>query len=258
MPYYKKRTNARRGAGRTRKRPRRVWRKKGTGGLARRVAGISKQLSANTRKIFWEQRIERDIDISPVIVIKIAPYNAQSPGQSWAPTFEASAIDEHKMIWKGSGMDFFFEAAGLQTDCTYTVMLVSLTAQGNDLGANGIDGIVNGVHFSYCDGTAMVNKNYFNIHKIKRFTITTRPLLTQQPSDSVATAQTSWKRFHWKLSFPKGRTLIHRASPVGNLEFHELPYYDRYAILIFNNEGHFLENKVKINMIHSTRIGGTA
>lgn len=258
MPY-KRRKYARRGARRPLRRRRRLYSKKApTVRLARRVAGISRQLAANTRKIYWNQSIERDINSSPLIVFTIAPYNANSPSQSWAPTFEAGTIDEHKMLWKSFAMDFFFECADLPSDVTYTVMLVSLTAQGNDLGANGINGLLSGTHYTYKEGMAMVNMNYFNVHKIKRFTVTARPLLSQSPNDTVTTTSQSYKRFHWKKKFPKGHTLIHRSSPVGNLEFHELPYYSRFAILLFNNEASFLHQKVKINMVHSTRIGGTA
>lgn len=253
---------ARRTSRRPFRRPGRMVRKKGTGkgystyGLAKRVQGISKQLRINTRKIYWEQRFNRDVDNNPVEIMTLAPHSSVPiPSEDWAATFEAGTINQRKMQWKSFSMDCMVSCASFAEDVTYTAFLCSMTSVGNDLGIFGISGITNGVHFSTNDGMTMVNKKYFKIHRVRRFTVSAKAL-ADNPGTENPGVKSSYYRWHWKLKFPKGRTLVNHdsAETVQDLEFHQLPYYNRFVFLLFNNEASIDEQQIKCNIIHSTDV----
>lgn len=160
---------------------------------------------------------------------------------NWSPTFGASADDNEQpsAIWKSTGMDMLFRSYSEPTEVNFTVFLVrckDVMAPYINLTTGAVT-LTAGTHYvSSASGTqvaaglVMLNKKFFQILKIKRFTLGNNGTTLGQPS-----AQTQYgtdRRIYMKFS---PNTKI--SNPNGNWASTACPQdpSQNYLLLVFNN-----------------------
>jgi len=85
-----------------------------------------------------------------------------------------SAADDtttNQCKYLSSGIDMIVDAAAETDTVNFTMFVVSLKDQATQAfnPTTGLLTLTAGVHYSSLEGMAMVNKTYFNVHKVKRF-----------------------------------------------------------------------------------------
>lgn len=172
---------------------------------------------------------------------------------SWGRIFGTSSNDDtqNAVIWKSSGFDMKFDIGNEPANTNFTVMLLHCkdTAKGL-INASGVIALTAGdTHYTQ-SGLTMVNKKYFNILKIKRFS-----LGNNGQSASASTAQTQFgidRRYYMKIrpnkkiTNPNGdwKNLTQSLDPSGN-----------YYLVIFNdNSALDLEYPhITMNAVHTVQ-----
>jgi len=199
--------------------------------LAKAVKSIQRKMKQKTIMLNYGQTFDNQFLSSAVDVFKLSNYT------NWTRIFGAAADDEagNKAIHKGFGCDLYFDANS-ETDATHmTVFLVSLkdnirgAAFSNTTGALSLSG---GVDFYNNGGFVLLNKNVFNIHSVKRFTLGNNGV-----GLGSSTAQTQFgsdRRIYMKVKCNK--TIYNPAGNWKDLQCSQ-DASDNYYILVFNDNG---------------------
>lgn len=172
---------------------------------------------------------------------------------SWGRIFGTTANDDvdNTIIWKSSGIDMKFTTGNEPANVDFTVMLLHCKDTAKALiGSTGALTLTNGdTHYTQ-SGLTMVNKKFFNILKIKRFS-----LGNNGQSSATSTAQTQFgtdRRFYMKIrpnkkiTNPTGdwKNLTQSLDPSGN-----------YYLVVFNdNSALDLESPdITMNAVHTVQ-----
>lgn len=152
---------------------------------------------------------------------------------SWTRIFGTTSNDDtqNSMIWKAQGLDMKFTIGNEPANTDFTIMLLHAkdTAK-SSIGAGGALTLTAGDHYYTSGGLTMINKKYFTVLKIKRFS-----LGNNGQSASTSTAQTQFgtdRRLYFKyrpnkkITNPSGdwKNLTQSLDPSGN-----------YYLVCFNN-----------------------
>jgi len=200
------------------------------GTLAKAVRGIQLKMKRKSVFINYGQQFDTDLS-SDYNYFNLSNYN------SYSRIFGSSSDDEQskKMIHKSFGLDLYFNSSSEPNAINFTVFLVSLkdTIRGSafDNNSGGLS-LTNNVDYYTKDGFTLLNKDCFNIHSIKRFTLGNNGV-----GLGSSTAQTQYgtdRRIYMKMRCNK--TVL---NPNGN--WHGLncspDASDNYYLLVFNDNG---------------------
>jgi len=137
--------------------------------LAKAVKSI--QLKMKRKSVFLNYGQQFDTDLS-------SDYNYfnLSNYSSYSRIFGSSSDDEQskKMIHKSFGLDLYVNSSSEPNAINFTIFLVSLkdTVRGSAWNNNtGGLSLSNNVDYYTKDGFTLLNKDCFNIHSVKRFTL---------------------------------------------------------------------------------------
>jgi len=141
--------------------------RKATGSIKRRLRKVERAVRDTTQEIAMKQVYAATNISSYYSQFSLTDYTQM------APTFGISANDlqeKAKCFHRKTGIDIILSMANEKDTVTHTIFLVSPKAKmfPHISQANGELTLVADLHFSYLDGMVMLNKDYFNIHKIKR------------------------------------------------------------------------------------------
>lgn len=253
MVYYRrKRTMKKRGM----RRPlRRFSRKPTTRGLAKRVAGISRTLRKATEWSDWTQERLGVDAVAPFQQFHINNYS------TWLPTFlngMSSATSQgtlQEVTWVNSKLTMDFNLKADYANITYTVFLVQLKDQFRNNQYDDTTGTITltaGVHYNSTEGMTMLNKRFFVIRGVRKFTLGNFGVNPATVGDAGGSID-DYKRITFALRPNKkvirqeaGRRLI---GFVGTPAQEALPDPDpskNYYVLVFNNDASATEAQ-KIN-----------
>lgn len=172
---------------------------------------------------------------------------------TWARIFGTTANDDtqNACIWKSSGLDMKFDTGNENANVNFTVMLLRCKPSAKGLiNASGVLTMTSGDTHYTASGLTMVNKRYFTILKIKRFSLGNNGQTAAQ-----STAQTQFgtdRRFYMKLrpnkkiTNPNGdwKNLSQCLDPSGN-----------YYLVVFNDNSSLdLESPhITMNVVHTVQ-----
>jgi len=156
----------------------------------------------------------------------------------WAAVFEEppAITNRAKVKLMSFGIDNLFTCHQEQAPVTYTYFCVSLKP---GFGAKklvqdageGLGSLVPDKHYTILQGMTLLNKEFFNIHYVKRFTITATEYTSAETGGS--NPQTTFKRFYHKISFP--RWLNDGNSTWDDMNENAVPLGSRLYCLAFND-----------------------
>lgn len=172
---------------------------------------------------------------------------------SWARIFGTSANDDTQngCIWKSTGLDMKFDTGNEQGNVNFTLMLLHCkdTAKGL-INASGVLSLTAGDAFYTQSGLTMVNKKYFNILKVKRFS-----LGNHGQTEAQATAQTQFgtdRRFYMKLR--PNKKIINPNGDWKNLTQSLDPSGNYYLVVFNDNSAVDLEYPhITMNAVHTVQ-----
>lgn len=176
--------------------------------------------------------------------------------QGMTPIFGVSAddLEANKIIHKSVGMDIYVSLENFinneENTIGFTCFLVSLTddiGTAFNPGTGALTLTANQTHYSV-NGLTMLNKKMFNVHKVKRFTLTN---FNQNLNLSAAQNQFGAnRRFYWKQRINK--TI---QNPIGNwknMSSANDPSKTYYVLLFNDNTDADFENpEITISAIHT-------
>lgn len=173
---------------------------------------------------------------------------------SWNVIFgtEANDADCNKVIYKGLGMDLYFQSNNETAQITFTVFLVSLTdliGQNFNVGSGALS-LVNNFHYVVQGSQVLINKKCFNIHKVKRFT-----LGNHGAALSTSAAQTQYgtdKRLYFKV--PKNQVFQNPYGDWKPIPAQLDPNKNMYLLVFNDNSALDLENPtMQMNVVHTVQ-----
>lgn len=138
-----------------------------TGTIKRRLRKVERAVRESTQIVALKQTYGATSLASYVNVFPLTNYTQMTP------TFGITAADlaeKPKAFHRKVGIDCVLDMANEKDTITYTIFIVSLKSKMMPF-VNQVSGTLTltlDTHFSFLNGMAMVNKDYFNIHKIKR------------------------------------------------------------------------------------------
>lgn len=172
---------------------------------------------------------------------------------TWARIFGTSANDDTQngCIWKSTGLDMKFDIGNEPANVNFTVMLLHCkdTAKGL-ISAAGVLSLTAGDAYYTQSGLTMVNKKYFNILKIKRFS-----LGNNGQSAATSTAQTQFgtdRRYYMK--FRPNKKIINPNGDWKNLAQSLDPSGNYYLVVFNDNSALDLEYPhITMNAVHTVQ-----
>jgi len=185
-------------------------------------------------------------------ILKLSDY------ANWVGCFGATANDaeQNKMIHQSFGMDLrvtLENSINNEENTTgFTCFLVSLKDEiGTAFNSGTSDLTISQPdHYVIREGLALINKQIFNIHKMKRFTLSNYG--TALTASAAQTQYGTDYRWYWKLS---PRRVIH--NPYGdwkNLRSGFDPSKTYYVMIFNDNSSADLENPAfKYNVVHTVK-----
>lgn len=228
--------------------------------LAKQVMAIKRSMKQERQIVNYQQTAGDDI--GQQIAHDLTWINL-SQLSNWSAIFGASADDEENpsAIWKSFGLDVRFTSYNEPSEVNFTVFIVrakdSFAPYINLL--TGAAVFTAGTHYvnssatggQVAAGLVMLNKKYFDILKIKRFTLSNHGTTLAQPS-----AQTQYgtdMRMYFKHS-PNLRI----SNPSGNWKATPMPQDPSscYFMLVFNNNlSADAENpRMFYNVVHTVQV----
>lgn len=136
----------------------------------------------------------------------VTTYNLTKP-DLWSNIFDNPADLNAKFKCKilSYKIDNFFSSGTHTKPIDYTYFVVSLKSNtANSVlydTNNNLANVVDGRHFSKVGGLIMLNRKYFNIHKVRKFTLTATEYTDAASGGS--NPQTTFKRFSMKVKLPR-------------------------------------------------------
>lgn len=172
---------------------------------------------------------------------------------SWGRIFGTTSNDDtdNGVIWKSSGLDMKFDIGNEPANVNFTIMLLQCKDTAKTLiGSSGALTLTNGdTHYTQ-SGLTMVNKKFFNILKIKRFS-----LGNNGQSASISTAQTQFgtdRRFYMKLR--PNKKIVNPTGDWKNLTQSLDPSGNYYLVCFSDNSSLDLESPVlNLNAVHTVQ-----
>lgn len=173
---------------------------------------------------------------------------------SWNVIFgtDAQDADNNKVIYKGLGMDLYFNSANEPANITFTCFLVSLTDLiGVNFNVNtGNLSLVNNFHYTIQGAQVLLNKKCFKIHKVKRFTLGNNNTALSAPS-----AQKQYGtdyRFYWKCS--KNQVFMNPYGDWKPINAQLDPNKNMYLLVFNDNSALDLESPtLQYNVVHTVQ-----
>lgn len=170
---------------------------------------------------------------------------------SWGRIFGTTANDDvaNGIIWKSSGLDMKFTTGNEPANVNFTVMLLQCKDAAKPLiGSTGALTLTNGdTHYTQ-SGLTMVNKKFFNILRIKRFS-----LGNNGQTASQSTAQTQFgtdRRYYMKIS--PNKKIVNPTGDWKNLTQSLDPSGNYYLVVFNDNSALDLESPdVTMNAVHT-------
>lgn len=205
--------------------------------LAKQIQGIKRSMKQERKIVNFQQS---GANPGTAIANEVQVINP-SILTSWNSVFGSSADDQEapSAVWKSTGMDLLFKSYNEATEVNFTVFLVrckDVMAPYLNLTTGAVT-LTLGVHYANsatgsqtAAGLVMVNKKFFDILAIKRFTLGNNGTTLSQPS-----AQTQFgtdRRIYMKFA-PNAKI----SNPNGNWAQTGCPQdpSQNYLLLIFNN-----------------------
>lgn len=204
--------------------------------LAKQVMAIKRSMKKEAQIVNYYQN---GADVGQAISQEYYALNL-SVCTSWANIFGSSADDNESpsAIWKSAGLDMLVNSYNEASEVNFTLFLVrckDVMAPYINLSTGAVT-LTNGTHYANsasssqaAAGLVMLNKKYFDILKIRRFTLGNHGTTLGQPS-----AQTQFGTdIRMYMKFSPNTKLV---NPNGNWK--DVPAQDpsqTYLLLIFNN-----------------------
>jgi len=224
---------------------------KSTGSIKRRLRKVERAVRDTTQEIAMKQVYSATNISSYFSQFQLTDYTQM------APTFGISANDlqeKAKAFHRKVGIDCILSMANEKDTVTHTIFLVSPKAKmlSHINIATGIMNLTADLHFSYLDGMVMLNKDYFNIHKIKRVATGNHGFSAAAGIAPAADDSRLRHRFYMK-------SVINAQVYNANGDWQDLvmnPVVSRNQYLLFFNDnlaGDFENPTVTLNMIHTLK-----
>lgn len=218
--------------------------------LAKAVKKLQNQNKAEAEYLNCQYGVDGAQIIQPAYIYPLNFY------QGMTPIFGVSAddLEANKIIHKSVGMDIHVTLENFlnneENTIGFTAFLVSLKddiGSAFNPGTGALTLTANQTHYSV-QGMTLLNKKMFNIHKVKRFTLT-----NFNQNLNIAGAQSQFgadRRFYWRQRINKTIT-----NPIGNwknLSSGNDPS-KTYYVLVFNNntDADFENPQITISAIHT-------
>lgn len=214
--------------------------------LAKAVKALQKKNKQQSIYLNYGDQFDTTVS-SDVNVFPLSRYS------SWTPIFGAGANDAeaNKCIHKSFGLDMYLNSNNETDTIQFTIFLVSLKDSMRGAAFNNTTGALSlsaGIDYYIQNGLALLNKNNFNIHNVKRCVLGNNGV-----GLGSSTAQNQYgtdRRYYMKMRCNK--TIHNVAGDWKGLGCSQDPS-DNYYLLIFNDNGILdAENpRVRINMVHT-------
>ena len=198
--------------------------------LAKQVKALKTSMKKDQQLISYSQTYDDNVG-ADLTYFQISRFS------NWSDTFGAGGNDDdtNNVIWKSAGIDCYLTHQNTndeEENVTYTCFLVSLrdeVGQGYSPATGNLT-LTSGQHYVSLAGMTMLNKKFFKIHKIKRFTLGN---FGQNLNLSAGQKQYgNDMRWYWKIA-PNAKIV----NPTGDWRL--LPASPdpskAYYVLIFNN-----------------------
>ena len=218
--------------------------------LAKSVKSIQRQIKKDHIYLNYGQTFNQSVS-GDVTVFQLSQLSA------WNQIFGTTANDGiyNKIQHTSFGMDMYLSLENTINESDtigFTLFLVSLK---DDIGQNfspatGLLNLVPNFHYTQVGGMTLLNKKVFNIHKVKRCTLTNHGTALSAPS-AQSMGGTDW-RGYWKCSVRKSilnpygdwRALTAPPDPSSN-----------YFLLCFNDDSvlDLQSPNIKINVVHTVK-----
>lgn len=199
---------------------------------------------------------------APYLIIPLSNYSVQQPVFGSVP---GEAFEKSHAYHQSVGMDIRVRMNNEYDKVTYTMFIVSLKDQAAPIlnPATGLPALTAGDHFSSSSSMVMVNKEFFNIHKIKRFATGNNSVqpnfaalnygfASNEPGEQGLRREHRFymkQRFAHKVHNPIGAwsALVGNPDPSKN-----------YYILLFNDNSlaDLTSPEIEVNFIHTYKVYG--
>jgi len=212
--------------------------------LAKAVKSIQRKMKAKTIMLNYGHKVDYQLLSSNVDYFLLSNYSV------WNGIFGAGANDSeaNKFIHKSMGIDMYFNSQSETDQINFTVMIVSLKNRKQGFNTNGSITLTENIDYHQQDALAMVNKNNFNIHFLKRFTLGNNGV-----GLGSSTAQTQYgtdRRFYAKITCNK--SVENSSGDWKSLACSPDPS-DNYYLLVFNDNGLLDATypRMRFNVVHT-------
>lgn len=152
---------------------------------------------------------------------------------SWTRIFGTTANDDvrNSVIWKSSGIDVKIDVGNEMANVNFTVMLLNLRDEAKGLiDSSGTLSLTNGDAYYTQSGLTMVNKKYFKILGVRRFSLGNHGQATS--SSTAQTLHGTDRRYYFKLR--PNKKLINPSGDWINMNQCQDPS-GNYFIVCFND-----------------------
>lgn len=218
--------------------------------LAKSVKSIQRRMKKDhiylNYGVTYNQSVSGDVTVFPLSLVN-----------GWNQIFGTTANDGtfNKIQHTSFGMDMYLSLENTINEpdtIGFTLFLVSLK---DDIGQNfnpatGVLGLAPNFHYTTVGGMVLLNKKVFNIHKVKRCTLTNHGTALSAPS-AQSQGGTDW-RGYWKCSVRKSIV-----NPYGDWRALPCPPdpSTNYYLLAFNDDSSLdLQSpNIKINVVHTVK-----
>lgn len=219
--------------------------------LAKSVRTIQRKMKGEAEYLNYSQNGTQSLTADYNFFCLTSPAN-------WTQVFGSSSDDgkENSAQHLSAGMDLrvSLENTINEPDTTgFTCFLVSLKdviGSAFNPSTGGLNLLAN-QHYTIREGMVLLNKKCFNIHKMKRFTLTN---YGQSLSQSAAQSQYGTDhRWYWKIRF--GQKLINPLGNWGDLQTGIDPSKTYYVITFNDNSPGDLQNpRLAFNVVHTVKV----
>lgn len=212
--------------------------------LAKAVKSIQLKMKAKTVRLNYGHKLDYQNLSGNVDYFLLSNYSA------WTGIFGAGANDSeaNKFIHKSMGIDMYINSQSETDPINFTVMIVSLKDRMPGFNPNGSLSLTENIHYHQLDALAMVNKEVFNIHFLKRFTLGNNGV-----GLGSSTAQTQYgtdRRFYAKITCNKS---VENAQGDWKSLACSTDPSDNYYLLVFNDNGILDATypRIRFNVVHT-------
>lgn len=232
--------------------------------LAKRVRGISRSLRKATEWTDWTEQKPPTDAVSPFQQFHINNYG------NWTPTFLQSRMNTGAnaevaqagwsgLDWIRSRVSMDFKLDAEYKNITYTVFLIQLKDQFRNTqfdDATGTLTLTAGVHYNMTEGMAMLNKRFFVIRGIRKFTLGNFGANPTTVGDAGGSID-DYRRVTFRLRPNKkilrqdsSRVLVGPAAAAANSALPDPDPSKNYYVLVFNNDSDATYQKINYRADH--------